>query len=172
MIPHGLLTYFLQFDFNDHNPRKRSSKLFIFLRFSDKNSALFAPPKQTTYYAHLSSTYLISLMIYMKRCVSHENFNYVIFLSFPVIPKPPLPLPRLETHSVCVLYLIWWKTTTCSDWILFNVCHPEVFNTHINIQRCISQTQQNFIMFIIVLGQHVSILIEPSSGPSTIQILT
>ena len=33
------------------------------------------------------------------------------------------------------------------------------------------QTQQNFIMFIIVLGQHVSILIESSSGPSKIQIL-
>jgi len=45
----------------------------------------------------------------------------------------------------------------------FNVCHPEVFNTYINIQCCISQTQQNFIMFIIVLGQHVSILIESSS---------
>ena len=28
------------------------------------------------------------------------------------------------------------------------------------------KTQQNFIMFIIVLGQHVSILIESSSGPS------
>jgi hypothetical protein len=28
------------------------------------------------------------------------------------------------------------------------------------------QTQQNFIMFITVLGQHVSILIESSSGPS------
>jgi len=37
--------------------------------------------------------------------------------------------------------------------------------THINIQLCISQTQQNFIVFIIVLGQHVSILIESSSGP-------
>jgi len=36
----------------------------------------------------------------------------------------------------------------------------------INIQRCISQIQQNFIMFIIVLGQHVSFLIESSSGPS------
>jgi len=34
------------------------------------------------------------------------------------------------------------------------------------------QTQQNFIMFIIVLGQHVSILIESSSGPSKMQILT
>jgi len=34
------------------------------------------------------------------------------------------------------------------------------------MQWCISQTQQNFIMFIIVLGQHVSILIESSSGPS------
>ena len=35
-----------------------------------------------------------------------------------------------------------------------------------NIQWCVSQTQQNFIMFIIVLAQHVSILIESSSGPS------
>ena len=34
------------------------------------------------------------------------------------------------------------------------------------------QTQQNFIMFIIVLGQHVSIVIESSSGPSKVQILT
>ena len=35
----------------------------------------------------------------------------------------------------------------------------------INIKWCISKTQQNFIMFIILLGQHVSILIESSSGP-------
>ena len=34
------------------------------------------------------------------------------------------------------------------------------------------ETQQNFIMFITVLGQHVSILIESSSGLSEIQILT
>jgi len=47
----------------------------------------------------------------------------------------------------------------------FNVCHPEVFNMCINMQWCVSQTQQNFIMFIIVLGQHVSFLIESSSGP-------
>ena len=35
-----------------------------------------------------------------------------------------------------------------------------------------SQIEQNFIVFIIVLGQHVSILIESSSGPSKKQILT
>jgi len=34
------------------------------------------------------------------------------------------------------------------------------------------QTQQNFIMFIYVLGLHVAILTESSSGPSKIQILT
>ena len=44
--------------------------------------------------------------------------------------------------------------------------------TDVNIKRCISQTQQNFIMFIIVLGRHVSILVESSSGTSKIQILT
>jgi len=31
---------------------------------------------------------------------------------------------------------------------------------------------KNFIVFLILLGQHVSILIESSSGPSKIQILT
>jgi len=44
--------------------------------------------------------------------------------------------------------------------------------SNINIQWCVSQTKQNFIMFIIVLGQHVSILMESSSGPSKIQFLT
>ena len=44
--------------------------------------------------------------------------------------------------------------------------HPDVFNTYIIIQWCVSQTQQNFVMCIIVLGRHVSILIESSSGPS------
>ena len=34
------------------------------------------------------------------------------------------------------------------------------------MQQCVSQTQQTFIIFFIVLGQHVSILIESSSGPS------
>jgi len=50
--------------------------------------------------------------------------------------------------------------------VFFFVCHPEVFNTYTNMQGYISQTRQNFIMFIIALGQHVSILIESSSGPS------
>ena len=48
----------------------------------------------------------------------------------------------------------------------------ESYFADINMQWCISQTQQPFIMFIIVLGQHVSILTESSSGPSKIQILT
>jgi len=38
--------------------------------------------------------------------------------------------------------------------------------THIYKYTMMYQTQQNFIMFIIVLGQHVSIPIESSSGPS------
>ena len=41
---------------------------------------------------------------------------------------------------------------------IFNVCHPEVFNTYINIQWCISQTQQNFIVSIIVLGQGIVLI--------------
>jgi len=33
------------------------------------------------------------------------------------------------------------------------------------------ETQQKFMMFIIVLGRHVSILKESSLGPSKIQII-
>ena len=64
-----------------------------------------------------------------------------------------------------------WALHFVAFGFLFNVCHPEVFNTYINIKGCISQTQQNFIVFVIVLVQHVSILIESSSVPSKIQIL-
>jgi len=52
----------------------------------------------------------------------------------------------------------------------FNI--QKFYAIYINIQRCISQKQENFIMFIIVLGQHVSIRIESSAGSSKIQILT
>ena len=42
----------------------------------------------------------------------------------------------------------------------------------LHIQWCISQTQQKIIfMFITVIGQHVSVLIESSSGISKIKIL-
>ena len=58
------------------------------------------------------------------------------------------------------------KLQTISSTSFFNICHPEGFNTYTNIKWCVSQTQQNFIMFIIVLRQHVSILIESSSGRS------
>jgi len=63
----------------------------------------------------------------------------------------------LQTFAICI-------EINEMQWILFfYVCHPEVY---INIQWSISQTERNFIMFIIVLGQHVSIRIESSSGPS------
>jgi len=54
----------------------------------------------------------------------------------------------------------------------FSSLRVDVCTSYINTQRCISQTKQNFIMFIIVLGQHVSILIQSSSGPSKTQNLT
>jgi len=61
-------------------------------------------------------------------------------------------------------------TVTHLSYLMFAI--PQCLNTYINIQWCISQTQQNFIMFITVLGKYISILIELSSGPSKIQILT
>jgi len=84
---------------------------------------------------------------------------------------PSRPAYRPDTSSECCINTIvllrmstrlletYWR----SKYFFFNVCHPEVFNTCINRQWCISQTQQNFIMFITVLGQHVSTLIESVS---------
>jgi len=43
-----------------------------------------------------------------------------------------------------------------------------LLNILINTQWCISQMQQNIIMFISVVGQYVEILTESSSGPSKI----
>ena len=53
--------------------------------------------------------------------------------------------------------------------------NPLVNFSHFYLHLCIynvSVKHNKIIVFIIVLGQHVSILIESSSGPSKIQILT
>ena len=63
-------------------------------------------------------------------------------------------LPVVETE-------VWWFVSSGSGGVW----------SYINIQWCIGQTRHNF-MFVSVLGQHVSILIESSSGLSKIQILT
>jgi len=50
---------------------------------------------------------------------------------------------------------------------MFNACHPEVFNTYTKYtMMCQSNTTNLYYGSFIVLGQHVSILIESSSGPS------
>jgi len=100
--------------------------------------------------------YLINGAIFGKRLL---NKKCVFWFSVQLMSETFLILRTTERDMIINVY---W----------FNVCHLEVFNTCINIQCCISQTQQNFIMFIIVLGQRVLILIESSSGLSKIQILT
>jgi len=96
---------------------------------------------------------------WFKRPSSHRQYKMMLIYN---------KMPRFASFWKSVQL----RTRDCKYFTYFNVCHPEVFNTYINIQWCISQTQQKFIMLIIVLGQHVSILIESSSGPSKIQILT
>ena len=76
-----------------------------------------------------------------------------------------------------------WNKKYAKHWTLINSCCWNLFyrtsinvrynsiHLYINIQWCISKTQKNFILFIIVLGQHVSIPIESSSGPSSVKIL-
>ena len=66
----------------------------------------------------------------------------------------------------------YWLSCVRLYILQFNILSNNTKEMYINIKWCVSQTQQIFIMFIIVLGQHVSILIESSSGPSRIQILT
>ena len=48
----------------------------------------------------------------------------------------------------------------------FNICHPEVFNTYVKYTMMYQSNTTNLYYVFIVLGQHVSILIESSSGPS------
>ena len=53
------------------------------------------------------------------------------------------------------------------DSIRIETCCPNTIINIINVKYTIMcQTQHTFIMFFIVLGQHVSILIESSSGLS------
>jgi len=65
-----------------------------------------------------------------------------------------------EIIAVCSEIHTKHINTLCGQNLELNFCHPEVFDSYINIQLCYSQTQKNFIVFIIVLGQYVSILIE------------
>ena len=44
--------------------------------------------------------------------------------------------------------------------------YPKEYIKYSKHGESLKSRQQNFIMFIIVLGQHVSILVESSSGPS------
>jgi len=130
----------------------------------------------------------ITAFVYSSRCnlKPYLNcFNFALFRSL-YMHSENMRLWNLQqilwrilcvsSHFLRAICLWKYLNNTCSGTLfrklLFNVFHPEVFNTHINKQWCISQTQQNFIMFINVLGQHVSILIESSSGPSKIQIIT
>jgi len=75
----------------------------------------------------------------------------------------------LNDYSVILYaYLLHW-----TDPNNFKVCHPEVFNTiQIYNEVSVKHKKKNFIMFIILLEQHVSILIESSSGPSKKQVLS
>ena len=95
----------------------------------------------------------IELCLQLMRIVTIFSLVFLLSYRFWLV----LVLFRLHLNK----YVLNWI-----ELVFFYDCHPEVFNTYINIQWCISQTQKNFIMFIIVLGQHVSILIESSSGPS------
>ena len=121
--------------------------------------------------AHGIYTYILlrwrpSLIYYTKRFVMH-SLKYKFLAS--------------QAHGIYTYILLRWRPSLIYYTIALrdalpqvqcNICHPEVFNTCINIQWCINQTQQNFIIFIFVLGQHVSILTESSSGPSKKQVLT
>ena len=78
---------------------------------------------------------------------------------------------RVKNDTLSLRCTLTFSLGKMSKRCIFNVCHPGAFNRYVNIQWCISQIQQNF-MFIFILGQHVSIPIESSSGPSKKQILT
>ena len=63
-----------------------------------------------------------------------------------VISKPQ-QWGRVELLSSHEKKNIWRKVPPSFS---FNVCHPEVFDTYINIQRCVSQTQKKTLFFLLL----------------------
>ena len=101
-----------------------------------------------------------------------QSYTISLYFSNPKMFQTSLKVVDVIRHVLCHALTFG---TNHSEFpfrlFFFNVYHPEVFNTYMNIQ-CISQTQPILIGLFYYLGQHVSTLIESSSGPSKIQILT
>ena len=96
-------------------------------------------------------------------------FSLSLFFFFPVLKNNWTRNSGKDSRNVLCspkLSLCDLQTDFPLNVSIFLAILVELTSININTQWCVSQTQQNFIMFIIVLGQHVSILIESSSGPS------
>ena len=102
-----------------------------------------------TSHQYMAMWHSVSAYLHRQDRTTHGSH----LLTAVIIPasRPPCKIDCTIKHAIVICLFIF---------LIFNVCHPEVFNAYTNTQRCISQTQQNFIVFITVLGQHVSILIE------------
>ena len=80
---------------------------------------------------------------------------------FAYLPK--YTASHFRTYLVCSRFMCLLQVMRNLNASFFNVYHPEVFNTCINKYTMMQQSNTtNFIIFIIVLWQHVSILIESS----------
>ena len=119
---------------------------------------------------HSNTFYVFSCVLSVLPILSYlfcGSASLCSFLQYSVIslfwdPNAVLSIHFKNAQATLLLYqLIKLHTHSCVE----NIMHHIAIRC-INTQWSISQTQRNFIMFIIVLGQHVSILIESSSGPS------
>ena len=91
----------------------------------------------------------------------HENIVENSFGTFKKVVCQNLEL----CHPRCVCEN-WNGYVVKHNYVIFNACHPEVFNTYIKYTIMCQSNTTNLYYVFIVLGQHVSILIESSSGPS------
>jgi len=119
---------------------------------------------------------IYSCILWSNGCLYQKSKHRMFFLNFAFLYSTLfIYVPRI--FSFCLLNI--------NNFSLDSLCFPlslfvnssvlYLIRTYIYIYiytKCISQTQHNCIIFIILLGQLDSILIESSSGPSIKQILT
>ena len=124
--------------------------------------------------AHI--TKLILIISHQSANIFYNNFFITelwICITIPLSAKISWNIMEyVMCHELNDPVCIFWSLVFFNESGTNSLCFLTNLSRYINIQWCVSQTQHNFTMFIIVLGQHVSSLIESSLGPSKIQILT
>ena len=106
----------------------------------------------------------------MSQDILHNNCNLCLTRDNYGQPASEFRFNRYCIHRSNIRDIVWRKSLTVG-WVctciahssvrilnFFNVCHPEVFNTYINIQWCIRHNN-TLLCFDVLLTVHLSIFI-------------